>query len=131
MEKLDKTISEIWESDYIIPLYQRNYAWGETQITRLLQDIHEAMRKKQTSNYYIGSLVVLERPDGLFEVIDGQQRLTTLHLLCKTLESLQKPHLSYESRPEVEDFFTQLFRKSTDDFLNDCDRIATARHGCS
>lgn len=127
MEKLDKTISEIWESDYIIPLYQRNYAWGETQITRLLQDIHEAMRKKQTSNYYIGSLVVLERPDGLFEVIDGQQRLTTLHLLCKTLESLQKPHLSYESRPEVEDFFTQLFRKSTDDFLNDCDRIATRK----
>lgn len=65
---------------YIVPIYQRNYAWGKDEIELLIQDILEALNKNESKNYYIGSLVVSKRKDG-YEVIDGQQRLTTLKLL--------------------------------------------------
>lgn len=61
---------------YYIPLYQRAYAWTEKQINQLIEDIYDY----SGDNYYIGSLVVYRRA-GNYEVIDGQQRLTTLLLL--------------------------------------------------
>ena len=93
MEKLNKTISQLWNDDYVVPLYQRNFAWQEPQIQQLIQDIYDHCHDNDT-HYYIGSLVVIQRADGIYEVIDGQQRLTTLHLLCKKLGSLDIPHLS-------------------------------------
>ena len=69
--------------EYVIPMYQRNYAWEEGEITQLIQDVIDYLPKKdyKARNYYIGTLVVYERPDSktsVFETIDGQQRLTTL-----------------------------------------------------
>ena len=119
-DKLNKSISQIWEDEYVVPLYQRNYAWQEDQIQQLLQDIYDNS-KNPNSHYFIGSLVVLQRPDNIYEVIDGQQRLTTLHLICKSLGLLDAPRLSYDSRPEVEDFFKGLFASTTSrDFADDC-----------
>ena len=119
--KLNKSISEIWEDEYVIPLYQRNYAWQEDQIQQLLQDIYDNYSRDSDSHYFIGSLIVLQRPDNVYEVIDGQQRLTTLHLICKSLGLLNTPHLSYDSRPEVEEFFKGLFASATSqDFANEC-----------
>lgn len=119
MNRINKTVSQIWDDNYVVPIYQRNYAWGEDQITQLLQDIYDASQNEE-SNYFIGSLVVLLRTDGVFEVIDGQQRLTTLHLICKKLGILKQSHLSYDSRPEVEEFFSDLFAsKACDEFLED------------
>ena len=48
MEKnnLNKTIIEIFSEQYIIPLYQRNFAWGKDEIERLLQDIYENFKKR-------------------------------------------------------------------------------------
>ena len=127
MIKINKTISEIWDDNYVVPIYQRNYAWGEDQITQLLQDIYDASQN-EGSNYFIGSLVVLLRTDGVFEVIDGQQRLTTLHLICKKLGILKQSHLSYDSRPEVEDFFNDLFAsRACDEFLEDCSKRDTRK----
>ncbi|MCW9710520.1 DUF262 domain-containing HNH endonuclease family protein [Avibacterium sp. 21-586] len=80
------TVSELCNGDkYIIPIYQRNYAWGRDEIELLIQDISEALKNKE-NNYYIGSLVVAKRKDG-YEVIDGQQRLTTLKLLLSYLNN--------------------------------------------
>lgn len=127
MNKINKTISQIWEDNYVVPIYQRNYAWGEDQITQLLQDIYDASQN-EGSNYFIGSLVVLLRTDGIFEVIDGQQRLTTLHLICKKLGILKQSHLSYDSRPEVEEFFNDLFAsRACDEFLEDCSKRDTRK----
>ena len=127
MNKINKTISQIWDDNYVVPIYQRNYAWGEDHITQLLQDIYDASQTED-SNYFIGSLVVMLRTDGIFEVIDGQQRLTTLHLICKKLGILNQSHLSYDSRPEVEDFFNNLFvSKSCDEFLEDCSKRDTRK----
>lgn len=120
MSKLNKNIAEIWQDDYVVPLYQRNYAWQESQIQQLLQDIYDNS-KTLDSNYFIGSLVVLQRPDGVYEVIDGQQRLTTLHIICKTLNILDAPHLSYDSKPEVEDFFKGLFASASNkEYSEEC-----------
>lgn len=120
MSNLNKNIAEIWQDDYVVPLYQRNYAWQESQIQQLLQDIYDNS-KTLDSNYFIGSLVVLQRPDGVYEVIDGQQRLTTLHIICKTLNILDAPHLSYDSRPEVEDFFKGLFASASNkEYSEEC-----------
>lgn len=111
---LQKTIGQIFDgsSKYVIPLYQRNFAWRQEQIEQLLQDIHEASKKTE-SHYFIGSLVVLKRNNGDFEVIDGQQRLTTLSLITKILGINKEPRLFYDSRPEVEDFFSTFYK--TDD----------------
>lgn len=113
MAQLNKTIGQIWEDTYVVPLYQRNFAWGEKQITQLIQDIYDNYKSDKISRYYIGSLVVLLRNnDGKYEVIDGQQRLTTISLLCKALNILSSSKLSYDSRPEVEEFFNGLFNSS-------------------
>ena len=96
------TVSELCNGDkYIIPIYQRNYAWGRDEIELLIQDISEALKNKgdKENNYYIGSLVVAKRKDG-YEVIDGQQRLTTLKLLLSYLDKNPNINLNFEYRDE-------------------------------
>jgi uncharacterized protein with ParB-like and HNH nuclease domain len=115
-QNLNKSLREIFQSKYIVPLYQRNYAWDQDEIENLLQDLYESFKKSKTNttlNYFIGSLVVLKRKDGFYEVIDGQQRLTTLSLLLKILEQVKTPKLFYESRPEVEAFFDSYYRNGS------------------
>ena len=63
---------------YMIPLYQRNYSWGKDEIEQLINDIYIASNLNK--NYYIGSLVVYKDRE-YYEVIDGQQRLTTINIL--------------------------------------------------
>ncbi len=107
IKNLNKNLKDIFKHKYIVPLYQRNYAWSTDEIGQLLVDLYENFSRNRKGNYFIGSLVVLKRKDGFLEVIDGQQRLTTLTLLSRILEVsfLSEPRLFYESRPEVEAFF--------------------------
>ncbi|SER44251.1 Protein of unknown function [Pseudomonas lutea] len=88
--------------EYVIPMYQRNYAWEEGEITQLIQDVIDYLPKqdKPARNYYIGSLVVYERLDAktpVFETIDGQQRLTTLSLLTSYLKNTKAVDLAWYS----------------------------------
>ena len=71
---------------YVIPRYQRAYAWEEKEIEQLIDDICDDNDPKR--DYYIGSLIVARRKaddGGEYEVIDGQQRLTTIYLLLQCL----------------------------------------------
>lgn len=83
------TVSELFDHDtvYTVPIYQRNYAWRAPQIEQLISDIQDAV-VRQESGYFLGNLVVTPRENQRkdFEVIDGQQRLTTLYLLLTFLE---------------------------------------------
>lgn len=106
---LANTISQIFQSQYVIPLYQRNFAWREEEITTLLTDIWESFNRAPDSNYYIGSLVVCKRTDDQYEVIDGQQRLTVLSLIAKHMGFVSKRKLSYDSRPHYEAFLDALY----------------------
>ena len=69
---------------YMIPVYQRNYAWEEDEITALVKDVFDSF-KTTKETYYIGTLVTYKRGDSVYEVIDGQQRLTTIYIILKVL----------------------------------------------
>ena len=70
---------------YVIPIYQRNYAWEEEEITALIKDVYDSFRKNPKAPYYIGTLVTYKRGDNAYEVIDGQQRLTTIYIILKVM----------------------------------------------
>ena len=77
------------ECFYVVPDYQREYVWTEKQITQLLEDINEQM-DSSSSEYFIGTILVSPR-DGErdhYDVIDGQQRLTTIFLILCALRVL-------------------------------------------
>ncbi|MFC6118313.1 DUF262 domain-containing protein [Macrococcoides bohemicum] len=103
-----KSASEIFKNmRFLIPIYQRNYAWGETQIVQLIEDIDSAVTlDTDTGEYFLGNLILNKRDtlsdeDYLYtnEVIDGQQRLTTLYLLCIYLGiDFDKEALRFEAR---------------------------------
>lgn len=92
---------------YLIPTYQRNFAWTKAEVEQLVMDINDYSKKNIDKNYYIGTLVVFQR-EGIgkrvFETIDGQQRLTTLSILLSVLKNefnneIKFNHLlKYESR---------------------------------
>ena len=95
------TLSDIFSDRYVVPLYQRNFAWRTDEIQQLLQDIWDAFQKSNTGNYYIGSLVVMKRHNGDYEVIDGQQRLTVISLIAILMGKLTRPMLFYDSAAHV------------------------------
>lgn len=92
-------VSEVFaNTNYLVPIYQRNYAWGETQIEQLIEDIESSIDGSD-KNYFLGNLIVNQTDNNVYEVIDGQQRLTTLYLLEKYLGiPFAKETLRFEAR---------------------------------
>lgn len=88
-------VSEIFTSKrYEIPIYQRNYAWKLKQIEDLIDDIYGV-----NGDYFLGNLIVNQKDTEVYEVIDGQQRLTTLYLLQKYLGmNVPNDSLYFEAR---------------------------------
>ena len=86
-------------TEYVVPIYQRNYAWTKDEIEQLLNDINDVSDGGK-GKYYLGSLIVNQLGANVFEVIDGQQRLTTLYLLLSFLnnDSVNKHSLRFEAR---------------------------------
>lgn len=84
--------------NYLVPIYQRNYAWSEIQIVQLIEDIESSI-DGSNNNYFLGNLIVNQMDNNVYEVIDGQQRLTTLYLLEKYLRVVfAKEALRFEAR---------------------------------
>ncbi|WP_411818866.1 GmrSD restriction endonuclease domain-containing protein [Klebsiella michiganensis] len=131
---IEKLFSE--NSHYVIPIYQRNYAWGAAEIEQLIQDIADGVQnlkktgEQKEAKYYLGSLVVYIR-DGadsphkdaiVYETIDGQQRHTTLSILLaylKTVVHSSKQALShldlnldFDSRPKSARTLQNLFQQA-------------------
>ncbi len=79
------TPAEIKSVRFRIPLYQRPYAWEAKQVLQLLDDLIKASLKEE--HYYIGILSIgkTETDNDLFDLIDGQQRITTLTLIGRVL----------------------------------------------
>lgn len=93
------SISEIFNKfKYEIPIYQRNFAWTDNQIEQLINDIDSSINN-ENEYYFLGNLIVNAKSENLYEVIDGQQRLTVLFLLKKYLK-LETPidALKFEAR---------------------------------
>ena len=102
------------EDSYRVPIYQRNYDWGEKQVLQLIADIEDYAKDptKSDHNYYLGAIVVYPRTEGsrsYFETVDGQQRLITLTILLNVLKQkgvqdeedwkwYYKPNVKFEHR---------------------------------
>ena len=80
--------------EYTIPLYQRAFAWEDKQITQLIEDLSDI---SEDANYFIGALIV-SRQGSKYEVVDGQQRLTSLYLLLNCLGLEVKHTLTFACR---------------------------------
>ena len=85
-----KTVS-LWnllDRDLIIPSYQRPYEWNKSNVYILLDDIYNSYIANKDIN--LGSIILYKNSNGSFEIVDGQQRLITLSLVCKSISSIQK-----------------------------------------
>lgn len=103
-------VCKLFGKEFFIPDYQRGYRWEKQEITDLLTDLYtyaQAVFKQETTSkfYCLQPLVVKERKTNNYEVIDGQQRLTTIFLLLNYLNGENPFKLSYETRTNCEDFF--------------------------
>lgn len=82
---------------YEVPIYQRNYAWDSDQIEQLIEDI-----RSTKNDYFLGNLIVNQKENNVYEVIDGQQRLTTLFLLERYLGiAFANDALRFEARDKA------------------------------
>jgi len=110
---------------YIIPIYQRNYAWGKEEVEQLLQDLMDVAQTNKGDYYYLGSLVVHQCEDGKFEIIDGQQRHTTLCILMAVLKNElrinneQRINLEFRHRSISDKTLAVLFDKGLKGNVND------------
>lgn len=96
----EQSIDEIYNGNqvtYEVPIYQRNYAWQDDEISALIQDVYDAFLQGKNT-YFIGTLVSYHKGDQVYEVIDGQQRLTTINLVLSALDIYRKNKLTYRAR---------------------------------
>ena len=103
-----KLVSEI-SGTFYVPSYQRGYRWGEDEVLRLLNDIYQNGKK----NYCLQPVVV-RKTENRYELIDGQQRLTTLYLIYRYMKNVN-PFFSdpafdliYETRENSADFLKSI-----------------------
>lgn len=96
---------------YTVPIYQRNYAWGKDEIDQLITDVWDSCKKNDKGVYYIGTLVTYDRGDGVYEVIDGQQRLTTIYVILKALGAVMKEVKKNVDAPEIYSKLTYTARR--------------------
>lgn len=133
-------VEEGWE--FNIPIYQRLYVWTEEQVKTLFEDLHTAYTTKKDL-YYIGGIITVENAlkPNLFDLVDGQQRFTTLWLLSNELGRALLPftyngknlRLQFSIRENVVEFFTSIgqisnkVNESSNDF-SDLMQVGKARN---
>ena len=103
IENYKYTIEEAFRSCfYIVPDYQREYVWQDKEVLLLLDDIDEQVGST-TSEYFIGTILVapIEGQLANFEVIDGQQRLTTFFLMLCALRNLLEGEQQHQVIGEI------------------------------
>ena len=86
----EQNVVRIFSNDYLfeIPVFQRPYAWTTEQVDDLLDDLIFAMSRDNEEPYFLGSVVLIKGDSPDSQVVDGQQRLTTLTMLLCVLREL-------------------------------------------
>ena len=114
-----KLVADI-KGAFYVPSYQRGYRWGEDEVNRLLDDVFQNGQK----NYCLQPVVVRKKDD-TFELVDGQQRLTTIYLIYKYMSDINpmffhKPafNLVYETREQSADFLANMDLEKQEDNID-------------
>lgn len=105
-----------------VPSLQRTYRWGEKEITLLLNDLYEFYNTNEdsTNDFYPLQPLILKKSnknDDTWNVLDGQQRLTTIKLIASYLE-MDKDYcldISYDTREKTKDFLDNISNKKEED----------------
>ena len=111
-----KGVLEI-KGNFFVPDYQRGYRWGENEVKQLLEDIDENRKKNEQknehNNYYLQPIVLKEIGEKNYELIDGQQRLTTLYLILNCIKEVLPStsvnySINYATRQETQNFLRDI-----------------------
>ncbi|MDV0445755.1 hypothetical protein MmiAt1_13500 [Methanimicrococcus sp. At1] len=107
-----KTVSEFKGCRFLVPAYQRGYRWTKHEVTALLNDVWE-FSTEGDKKYCLQPLIVKKRDDDMFEVVDGQQRLTTIYIFMKIaaqkIQSVTLPfEIEYKTRENSATFLKSL-----------------------
>lgn len=116
-----KNVRDLLGKNYYIPNYQRGYRWGKDEVTKLLDDIWDFASHGKSEFYCLQPLIILpQEPSDAeetvrYEVLDGQQRLTTLNLIVHYIkehfpgnEKYPEMYLHYQTRPESSKAFSSI-----------------------
>lgn len=112
-----KTILDLFDYEFNIPYYQRGYKWEEQEVNELLNDLWDFYNNSDAGQFYcLQPIVVKTIAENKFDVIDGQQRLTTIYLILSYLKDKIEED-NYRS-----DFFNLTYetRKESQSFIDDC-----------
>ena len=132
-EDIIKPIKDIFKINYNIPEYQRGYKWGKEQVLKLLEDIYEFNTNKNNEDnkdkfYCLQNITITIKENNYYDVIDGQQRLTTLYILLSYLKgyyndinNLLKYKIKYSIRPDSEDFLYKYIFNSNTNYIEEKD----------
>lgn len=121
------SVAELMGRKFRVPAYQRGYRWTKKEVTDLLEDLwefHQSEPKKQ--QFYCLQPIVIQKNGEFYDVLDGQQRLTTLYLLLSYLDDRRREdgysaplfEISYASRPESQQFLAASGFKEASDGRN-------------
>lgn len=93
IESQDLSVGALFKDFYSVPDFQREYVWKREQVEKLLQDIHDEFYDEENRivpgpEYFLGSIVACKADDGTFQLIDGQQRMTTLYLILCVIRDI-------------------------------------------
>ena len=116
----ETAVAELLRMNFFIPGYQRGYRWTEQQVNDLLNDIKE-FKSENNSWYCLQPLVVMKNKDEKWEVIDGQQRLTTIYLILACLGVTDKYTIEYETRKGSKGFLENISEKAEDEAKGNID----------
>lgn len=92
-KSVKELLSEGKDHQFVIPEYQRPYAWGDEEIQTLFDDLWEFTTNGQggsenNGTYFLGTVVAYENENKEQEIIDGQQRITSLFLLLRAIYTM-------------------------------------------
>ncbi|GAA6865642.1 DUF262 domain-containing protein [Helicobacter pylori] len=136
------TIKEIFQAEgYSIPNYQRDYAWKDKNFKDLWEDLEEVIEYNKKGQWnFMGTMVVTKNEDNkkLYDIIDGQQRTTTIFMLLHVLASeqnekdkqetrkylYQKGELKLEVAPQNQSFFKALLEAAEKGNISHCEKDA-------
>ena len=116
-----KNVRDLLGKNYYIPNYQRGYRWGKDEVSKLLDDIWDFASHRKSKFYCLQPLIILPQESSdaeetvRYEVLDGQQRLTTLNLIIHYInehfrgyKKYPEMYLHYQTRPESSKAFSSI-----------------------
>ncbi len=113
-------VNQLKDLKFFVPSYQRGYRWTEFEVEALLDDIYNFDNKNGKAQYCIQPLIVQKCEDGKWEVVDGQQRLTTIFIILKAIKKFL-PQVSANFSLEYKTRSKSETGSGSWDFLNNVD----------